>query len=399
VESAYLQRDGLPDHGDMHTWVSETFEIDLRSEYAGLAIANPWGKASGQLSMTSHQVSEDVAAGLGFVVLKTVIAQSGDGQQSMSEWAIRESRMAVESIRSAHNEPGWTVSWKGRGWWDSFDAYLELVRSSRRLAEGRDTLIVPSVKYHLPGEGESGWLVSEYEYTTRAIANAWRRGDAEIAMPLEKDFSPTLAGNDRSQARDRVVAWMRKVPELVHGAVEGQRVLIGLKIFNALFDDDFQLELLESVMDARGDSRADFVVYGNRLFDPEREFDGHRGVAFGGPDLSDRNLRVLSRAYQRRGVPPLPVSATGNILCGRMAMEYALRGASSFQLHTGFQLPSECYRRVSGSRTEKTLHELYLHPEEGLVVWLVHVADRLGMRGGPIRFRDVVGQGPVAERA
>ena len=39
-----------------------------------------------------------------------------------------------------------------------------------------------------------------------------------------------------------------------------------------------------------GDSVPDFIVYANRLFDPNREFDGERGVAYGGPDLSARNL-------------------------------------------------------------------------------------------------------------
>ena len=83
-----------------------------RRSYAGVPIRNPWGKASGQLSLNASQVEEAADAGLGFVVLKTVIAQDAAGRQSMAAWAIRESRMVAEPIvgrapaRRAGRSPG-----------------------------------------------------------------------------------------------------------------------------------------------------------------------------------------------------------------------------------------------------------------------------------------------------
>ena len=391
LSAAYHQLASRETPVDYHDWVSSEFGIDLSPEYAGIRIANPWGKASGQLSMTSQQVADDVAAGLGYVVLKTVIAESEDGQQSMAEWAIREARMRLEPITSRRGEDGWTVSWKGRGWWGTFREYLQLVTEARALSRDSSTLVVPSVKYHLPMPGETEWLEAEYEFTTRALLEAWGEG---APMPIEKDFSPTLAGSDRSQVRETVVEWLRRVPALVRGAVPDGEVVVGLKIFNALFDDAFQLELLQSVQQASpsGDA-ADWIVYGNRLFDPDREFDGHVGVAYGGPDLSDRNLRVLATFFDQCGPEMKPMAATGDINSGRMALEYAMRGASSFQLHTFFQLPAKHFTLRSGNRTQKALHELYLDPDEGLVVWLEHLARRWSLPRHPLRLADVVGRG------
>jgi len=241
----------------------------------------------------------------------------------------------------------------------------------------------------MPGETE--WLEAEYEFTTRALLEAWGDGSP---MPIEKDFSPTLAGSDRSRVRETVVEWLRRVPALVRGAVRDGEVVVGLKIFNALFDDAFQLELLQSVQQASpsGDG-ADWIVYGNRLFDPDREFDGHVGVAYGGPDLSDRNLRVLATFFDQCGPEMKPMAATGDINSGRMALEYAMRGASSFQLHTFFQLPAKHFTLRSGNRTQKALHELYLDPDDGLVVWLEHLARRWSLPRDPLRLSDVVGRG------
>jgi hypothetical protein len=389
---------GMP--AQVEEYLLEQFDIDVGAVYAGKALRNPWGKASGQLSMTAGQVAEDVSAGLGFVVLKTVIAQDEAGDRSM-----REARMVAEPIRGRSGESGWTISWKGRGWWQSFDDYLQLVREAREITADHDTLIVPSCKYHLPGPGETEWRVAEYDYTTRRLLEAWRAGNPAdpSAMPLEKDFSPTLAGSDRSSAAARILEWLQTAPNLIrravtpNGALEAttpRAVLVGMKLFNALFDDAFQLDMLRTIHE-KGASRPDFFVYGNRLFDPDREFDGHRGIAYGGPDLSDRNLRVMSLFEERvrsgaLALVPLDWSATGNIQSGRMALEYALRGATSFQMHTYFQLPADQYTMKSGSRTQRALHELYFHPDRGLVAWMHHVARTLGIEDRPVRFRDLV---------
>ena len=282
--------------------------------------------------MTTRQVDEDVRAGLGFVVLKTVIAQDANGVQSMREWAVPESRMVAEPIVGQRGDEGWTISWKGRGWWQSFDDYLQLVRDARRIAHGTATLIVPSCKFHLPSADESAWKVAEYAYTIPRLVEAWS-GDAgatpqALVMPLEKDFSPTLAGSDRAGGEARILDWLRTVPRIVRDAAGAANVRLGMKLFNALFDDDFQLKMLQSIHEPAAGSRdrADYFIYGNRLFDPGRKFDGQTGIAYGGPDLSDRNLRVLAR-FREECLPgrgeSLPFSATGNISTGRMAVEYA----------------------------------------------------------------------------
>ena len=433
-------QEGLP--SDLEGYLLENYNLDVATTYAGFPIKNPWGKASGQLSMRSEQIADDIEAGLGFVVLKTVIAEDSSGKQAMRDWAIRESHMLAEQIRGKSGAEGWTISWKGRGWWQSFDAYLDLVRAARSLAERRGTLIVPSCKYHLPTAEEKTWKEEEYRYTTQWLLEAYLGEDrreqgaetpsqeetaapsssavinanASRVMPLEKDFSPTLAGSDRASEQQKILEWLRAVPALVRTAgktsqspskeghacdsknpstVPHARVRIGLKLFNALFDDAFQESMLESVH-AAGDDRPDFLVFCNRLFDPDRPFGEHRGIAYGGPDLSDRNLRVLDRFLaMRRGQaapdPLLEISATGDIGSGKMAMEYALRGCSSFQLHTFFQLPRDQYVMQVGNKTQKALPLLYFHPRTGFVAWMHHVAGQWELgQGGPIRFSDLI---------
>ncbi len=392
VDFDRFARAGLPE--DLETHLRNTYGLDVAGTYAGMALKNPWGKASGQLSMRAGQVEEAAEAGLGFVVLKTVIAEDEAGGRSMDAWAIREARMVAEPIAGRlSGARGWTVTWKGRGWWDSFDAYLELVRASVEIGQGRGLLVVPSVKYHLPGPDEDRWRVEEYEATTQRLLDAY----PSDPMPIEKDFSPTLAGSDLARQRAKTLEWMERIPTLIRAAAAARRVRVGLKLFNALDDDAFQLRMLAEV---HGADRPDYLVYANRLFDPDREFDGHRGVAYGGPDLSDRNLRILSalRAGQASGsIPadPLEISATGDIGSGRMAVEYALRGCTSFQIHTLFQLPGECFPMTVGGRVQRALHLLNFHPEEGFIAWALHAARRLGLggNGAPVRLLELAAIG------
>lgn len=370
-----LTHAGLP--RPIEPYLLERYGLDVTSVYAGLPIRNPWGKASGQLSMTLPQVEEDVAAGLGFVVLKTVIAEDSAGGQSMAAWAIPEARMVVEPIIGKSGTTGWTVTWKGRGWWQSFDAYLDLVKAATQAGQEGGTLVVPSCKYHLPAPGETAWRTGEYEHTTRRLCEA----SPLAVLPIEKDFSPTLAGSDLARQQEQVLAWLENVPPLIRAGAGSRPVRVGLKLFNALFDDAFQLAMLEQVHAARP-NRPDFLVYANRLIDPDREFEGKRGIAYGGPDLSDRNLRVLDQFLDsarsgRIQKPLLEMGATGNIHSGRMAVEYALRGCTSFQMHTLFQLPASEYTLRGGSKTEKALHRLYFHPAAGFIVWMHHVAGQL----------------------
>ena len=377
----------------LEPYVLETFGIDLSSFYGGVRIKNPFGKASGQLSMTCPQVGKDSQSGLGFVVLKTVIAQDDSGAQSMREWAIPETRMHLERIRGRSGEGGWTVTWTGRGWSGTFESYRQLFDESLALARSSNMLVVPSVKYHLPTPQENCWKETEYTFTTRSLLEIWSRHHGAALMPIEKDFSPTLAGSSRAALEVKILEWLRTVPRLIRCAAPG-RTCVGLKVFNALFGDPFQFQMLETLHSlVPGQDQSDFLIYANRLFDPSRSFEGKTGVAYGGPDLSDRNLAVLenflsrhSRArgqFQEPAAPPLlPFSATGDIHSGRIAAEYLLRGASSFQMHTLFQLSDAEFLMKIGSKAEKVLHLLLFHPQEGFLAWILDLRERFSLRVG-----------------
>lgn len=375
-------RHGLP--RPLEAYILSTYGVDLSSSYGGLRVKNPFGKASGQLSLARHQLEKDAEAGLGFVVLKTVIAQDRAGDQTMREWAIPETRMLVETIRGKSGEEGWTVTWKGRGWFDSFDAYRNLFDQALTVAGPAGMAVAPSVKYHLPTPQENFWKQDEYDFTTGALVETWTKHCPGQVMPVEKDFSPTLAGSERATQQAKILEWLRTVPGLIHRTSPG-KVSVGLKIFNTLFDDCFQLRMLEDVhATLASEGRADFLVYANRLFDPARAFEGKVGVAYGGPDLSDRNLAVLENflasAAGAQHASPLPLSATGNIHSGRVAAEYLLRGASSFQMHTLFQLPDGEFSMRVGSKTEKALHRLLFHPQEGFLAWVLDFRARFAWK-------------------
>jgi dihydroorotate dehydrogenase len=366
---------GLP--RDFPAHVREAYGVDLSARYLGEPLAHPIGKGSGQLSLNAQQLEGDAAAGLAFTVLKTVIAQDEGGAQSMAAWAIHETKMTVERRRSGFGQDGWTVTWKGRGWDRSLDDYLALVRAGRDLTRAGRLLAVPSVKYHLPALGEP-FRAAEYRFTTERLAAAW--GDAPLL--LEKDFSPTLAGDRLAEEREQILRWLREVPAQIRAA-SPVPVRLALKVMNARFDDAFQLAMM------RASGGADALVVFNRLFDAER------GVAYGGWDLSERNLRVLdlltpgASPGMSQGVPSL--CGTGNIGSGRMIVEYARRGCSSVQLHTFFQLPLGEYTATVGSRTARALHQLVFHPDEGLVAALLAeaAAGRLERRDGVLHFLDL----------
>ncbi len=357
-------------------YVRETYRIDLTASYLGETLPHPIGKGSGQLSLNASQLDEDAAAGLAFAVLKTVIAEDASGAQAMQAWAIHETRMRVEPRKAADGRSGWTVTWKGRGWDRSLDDYLSLVRAGRDLTRAGRLLVVPSVKFHLPRLGEP-FRDAEYGHTTARLASAWGEGPPLL---LEKDFSPTLAGDALADDRKPILRWLAEVPGQIRAA-SPVPLRVAMKLMNARFDDDFQVHMMQ----ASGD--ADTLVCFNRLFDTER------GVAYGGWDLSDRNLRVLD-LYR-----PLPtstdlynrLSGTGNIHSGRMVVEYARRGCTSVQLHTFFQLPLSEYPARNGSRTQRALHALVFHPRDGLIAAMLELehSGALQRRDGELHFLDL----------
>jgi hypothetical protein len=364
-------RGALPD--DLAAHVREVYRIDLTGRYLGFTLPHPIGKGSGQLSLNQEQLETDRAAGLAFVVLKTVIAEDAAGTRGMDAWAIHETRMRVETVHSASGLDGWTVTWKGRGWDRSFDDYLELVRVAGDMTRSGAMVAVPSAKYHLPRMDEE-FRVSEYQHTTERLAGAWA-GDF---LPLEKDFSPTLAGDALADERDRILRWLREVPGLIRRGAGRVPVRIALKLMNARHGEPFQLDMVKAA------AAADALVCFNRLWSEAR------GVAYGGYDLSDRNLRALEAVKSSRLRPP-PLSGTGNVSSGRMILEYAKLGCESVQLHTFFQLPLSEYPATAGSRTQRALHALVFHPESGLIAGLLDLeqSGRLHRRNGELRFLDV----------
>lgn len=377
---AQLERDferfGADWPRDFPAVVRERYRIDLSARYLGQSIPHPIGKGSGQLSLKEEQLDADAKAGLAFVVLKTVIAQDEAGAQSMSAWAIHESRMVVEPIVSTTGRSGWTVTWKGRGWDRSLDEYLSLVRTGRDFTREHRLLVVPSVKYHLPQLDQS-FHEAEYRFTTRSIADAW----GPDTLLLEKDFSPTLAGSSLADEQAQVLRWIDETPRLIR-AHAPHGVQLGLKLMNAKFGDDFQLEMLRRA----GRAGADAAVVFNRLFDPAR------GVAYGAWDLSDRNLRVLASG-RGRAVGGLPMTGTGNVCQGRVLLDYARLGCESVQLHTFFQLPLGEYPARAGTRTARALHALVFDPQHGVIAGMLEMESqgKLNRVKGELRFLDIVG--------
>jgi hypothetical protein len=360
---------------DFAAHVRDAYRIDLTARYLGFDLPHPIGKGSGQLSLSEEQLETDRVAGLAFVVLKTAIAEDTAGARSMGAWAIHETRMKVERRRSAAGDDGWTVTWKGRGWDRSFEDYLALVRAAADLTRAGEVVAVPSIKYHLPRLDEP-FRADEYAHTTGRLAQAWGRG----ILPLEKDFSPTLAGDTLAQERDQILRWLREVPGQIRRTAPEPGVRLALKLMNARFDDAFQLEMLEAA------SSADALIAFNRLWDPAA------GVAFGGYDLSERNLRVLGAA-RRNGTTLPALVGSGNVGSGRLILEYARLGCESIQLHTFFQLPLSEYPATEGSRPQRALHALVFDPNDGLVAGMLDLESSglLERRGGELRFLDLSG--------
>ncbi|HET9809251.1 MAG TPA: hypothetical protein VFQ66_06095, partial [Candidatus Limnocylindria bacterium] len=296
-------------------------------------------------------------------------------------WAIHETHMHVERIEDADGTSGWTVTWRGRGWDKPFSSYLRLLRAAVPIGAAHDMPVGASVKYHLPASDDEGFRESEYRYTTQALAAAWRDAAGKGAPIIEKDFSPTLAGDPRADERANVLRWLREVPRLVANAGAGP-IDLGMKVMNARFEDAFQVEMLAALEEA---PHVRFRVAFNRLFDEER------GLAYGGPALARRNLAALDAFIARHGAPPANLSATGDIHSGRRMIEYALRGAESGQIHTYFQLPRATFRSGCASRTAAALHELMLHPEHGLIAWILALGEMgwIERREGLLHFLDV----------
>lgn len=349
---------------NIEKYIMDEYQLDISANFAGYRIKNPFGKASGQLSMNLHQIENDVLSGLSFIVLKTVIAEDDTGKSTMKNWKINESAMKVEKIKSKSGLIGWTVTWKGRGWSKSFDEYIELYRKSLELSDKYGIPISASCLFHLPTQNEE-FKLKEYEYSVSKLFKAYKSKKHVFDMILEIDFSPTL--NVLASAKDlkNVKRWFSEIPKIVR-RYSDSNIRLGAKVFNSTFGVKEQAEILKYALE----SDFDFLTLFNRLYDPIKN------IAYGGYDLSDRNLTVMdetsddicaflkSKKY---------ISATGNICNGKMMIEYALRGASSGQIHTFFQIPIKYYRMKNGLRPRRALHELIFNPSEGLIPSMYHL--------------------------
>ena len=83
-------------------------------------------------------------------------------------------------------------------------------------------------------------------------------------LPLEKDFSPTLAGDALADERDRILRWLHEVPALIRRGAGGDPVRVALKLMNARHGEAFQLDMVEAA------GGADALVCFNRLWSAER---------------------------------------------------------------------------------------------------------------------------------
>lgn len=396
IEHDYMMfcNDRLPE--DINGYVLNEYGVDISSRYGDLYIKNPFGVASGQLSTNVKQVGNYIKDGMGFVVLKTVISEDRSGNSSMEAWKVDAPKMVVEEIVSREGEKGYTVTWKGRGWHKSFEEYLDFMKQSLSMSKASGVPVIPSCKFNLPHSVEDGFNDDEYIYTLNKFEKVWRDAAIGSTLYLEKDFSPTLAGSDLAKDREMILWWLDNVPEKIKKSLPQSEIRLGIKLMNAVYEDEFQIDMLKTILKP-DHPFADFLICFNRLFDSSKVFEGKKGVAYGGYDLSDRNLRVLTelRKLQRRGeieIRDIPISATGNINSGKMMVEYALRGCSSGQIHTYLQLPMQEYGMKSGNRTSRVLNELLFNPGYGLLSSIIYLYEKgvVEKKDGIVNFTDII---------
>ncbi|NLX62995.1 MAG: hypothetical protein GXZ06_10955, partial [Tissierellia bacterium] len=254
----------------LENYILEKYNLDVTGKYGPLAVKNPFGKASGQLSCKISQIKADAEAGLGFVVIKTVISQDENSKSLMEDWKIRFPKMVVEEIVSKRGEKGYTVTWKGKGWDKDFEDYLELVNQSFNVYKETNMPVIPSVQYHLPN-GEEDFKESEYEFTTKSLEEIWKRASVDLPFIIEQDFSATLT--ELKSTKEEIARWLREVPKLIDKYMDTDNKLIGVKLFNPQYDDDFQVEMLKILNEENG-AIVDSITCFNRLFDFDKEFEG-----------------------------------------------------------------------------------------------------------------------------
>jgi hypothetical protein len=66
------------------------------------------------------------------------------------------------------------------------------------------------------------------------LIDVWQRHHPDVPMLIEKDFSPTLAGDDRAAQAEMIIEWLTRVTSLIRNGAAPATVKIGLKVFNAI---------------------------------------------------------------------------------------------------------------------------------------------------------------------
>jgi len=346
---------------ELSNHVLKNYGIDITGNYAGIKIAHPFGKAAGQLSMTSGHIKADFENGLAFSVMKSAVGVTVDGDIGIDGWERSAPKMIVESRTSKDGRDGWTVTWKGRGWDKGFTAYADFYSDVLAMdTPGHYTF--PSLMVDVTDRDRA---IDQCSFCLKQLTEIHEKIGSKNPFTIEIDISPTLnllpgAENDDTFRQFAV----NSVAAFYHGLPEPHKFIV--KIPNADRGPEFQLQLVKDSIE-EGKERLAGIIIGNRLFDPKGEFEGQVGIAYGGWDLSNANLETLDLMLKEK--INVPLIATGNIGTGRMMVEYALRGCTAGEIHTFFQLSPSSYRapKGDGGRIWRAMREIMFHPDDGLI--------------------------------
>jgi hypothetical protein len=369
---------------NLSKYIIDKYSIDLTTDYVGIKLPHPFGKAAGQLSMSGKHVLSDRMNGLAFTVLKSAVGVTMSGDLGISDWALPAPKMRLNRRIARDGREGWTVVWRGRAWTKSFDAYLELYRES--LSQNPGYVVIPSLIFDITNPDRA---IKQGLYCIPKLYEVYLKISPAFQFLMEVDISPTLFFLPDSNDPDKVMNWvLTSVRAAKEGLPEGVKCVV--KLTNADRGAEYQLEMAQKALEVGGNKVSGLLI-GNRLFDHNGEFEGKKGIAYGGFDLSNANLATLD-LIKKAGID-IPLVATGNIHSGKMMCEYAIRGCLSGEMHTFFQLPSNAYRTpVKGlPRQWVALKELMFHPDDGLLAVMLKL-ERSGLlerRDGVLRFSDM----------
>ncbi len=365
-------------------YVLDKYGVDLTARYASIEIPHPFGKGAGQLSMHEKHVLSDRTNALAYTVLKSAVGVTSGGEVGIDDWQKSSPKMVLETRRACDGRDGWTVTWKGRGWVKGIDAYIELYRIS--LEQNPGYPVIPSM---MVAVADPELAKEQGKYCIGRLSDVFRTSGSSKKFLIEIDISPTLSLLPGSEDDETFSGWVRNSVAAFRDGLAGRGQSI-VKIPNAGRGAGYQLDLVKAALDEGGNSIAAMIV-GNRLFDRTGEFEGQKGIAYGGWDLSNINLETLS-LFDEKGIH-VDLIGTGNICSGRMMAEYAIRGCDSGQLHTFFQLPPKACRASGGNggRVWRALRELLFHPDDGLIATLLGLekSGKPARSEGRLKFSDL----------